>query len=103
MGASEDIAALRDKGLRHMKREEFQKAERIFKKLARTDPNPTIRNNWAACRFYQSDPKGALRLLRPSLEADLPNPFARPRGASPCSVRPKRRGGDATREGDSRL
>lgn len=76
MGASREIGALGAEGLRHMSKGGFQEAERIFKKLAKTDPTPTSLNNWAACRFLQGDPEGALMVLRPNLEADLPNPFA---------------------------
>lgn len=77
MDASEEIDALRAKGLQHLNHEEFEEAERIFRKLAKTDPSPTFLNNLALCRFQQGDAEGALRVLRPNLEADRPNPFAR--------------------------
>ena len=76
MRFSEEIDALRAKGLWHLNREEFEEAERVFKKLVKTDPSPASRNNLAMCRFRQGDPEGALKVLKPNLEADLPNPFA---------------------------
>ncbi|MEW6107450.1 MAG: tetratricopeptide repeat protein, partial [Bacillota bacterium] len=71
-----EIDALRAKGLRHLNREEFEEAERVFRKLVKTDPSPASRNNLAMCRFRRGDREGALRVLKPNLEADLPNPFA---------------------------
>ncbi|MBC7083460.1 MAG: tetratricopeptide repeat protein [Firmicutes bacterium] len=71
MDVSKEIDAFRAKGLRHLNREEFEEAERVFKKLVKTDPSPTSRNNLAVCRFRQGDPEGALRVLKPNLEADL--------------------------------
>lgn len=76
MGVFEEIEALRLKGMRHLDMDEFEDAERIFKKLVKMNPSPAFRNNLAMCRFRQGDPEGALMVLKPNLEADLPNPFA---------------------------
>lgn len=89
--ASEEIDALGAKGLQHPNHQEFKEAEMIFKQLAKTDPSPTSLNNLAVCRFQQGDGEGALRVLTPNLEADLPNSFARPRGASPRSIGTQRK------------
>lgn len=76
MGTSNEIHALRAKGLEYMRRGEFEKAQKVFERLAKSDPDPSSRNNLAACRFKQGDLKGALGALEPNLEAELLNPFA---------------------------
>ncbi|MCR4403574.1 MAG: tetratricopeptide repeat protein [Firmicutes bacterium] len=76
MVARNEMHALRVKGLEHMRRREFEEAQKVFESLVKSDSDPSSRNNLATCRFKQGDLKGALGTLKPNLEAKVPNPFA---------------------------
>ncbi len=86
MDTTRRIQSLRAEGLRRLNRGEFERAEKVFKKLVRIDSSPISRNNLAMSRFQQGDPAGALRILKSNLEAGAPNPFAHALAAQALAV-----------------
>ncbi|HHY08484.1 MAG TPA: hypothetical protein GX530_08210 [Corynebacteriales bacterium] len=76
MAKSNRIESMHKKGTLYMQEGRFREAERVFRKAAMMNPNPTSLNNWAECRFHMDDYEGAMIILKPNLESDTIQPFA---------------------------
>ncbi len=76
MATSHRIKSMHKKGTLYMQEGRFIEAERVFRKAAMMNPNPTSLNNWAECRFHMDDYEGAMIILEPNLESDTIQPFA---------------------------
>ena len=76
MAKSNRLKSMHKKGTLYMQEGRFAEAERVFRKAAMMNPNPTSLNNWAECRFHMDDYEWVMKILKPNLENDTPQPFA---------------------------